>query len=151
MSVIIIAGTVDVDPDKRDAALEAGLPHMEATRAWKGCLDYSWSADGLIPGRIQVFERWESQEDLAAHFEGPHYLNMRTTIAILTLGIMLTVGSVLADEAPQECLFHENFTTSPNPHPRWLRCGKSEAVHCARLHILPICRCFSSRETGSKR
>ncbi len=81
MGVIIIAGTVDVDPDKRDAALEAGLPHMEATRAWKGCLDYTWSADGLIPGRIQVYERWESQEDLAAHFEGPHYLNMRNSIA----------------------------------------------------------------------
>jgi quinol monooxygenase YgiN len=79
--VIIIAGTIDVDPERREAALEAGLRHMEATRAQKGCLDYSWSADGLIPGRIYVFERWESQEDLALHFEGPHYLNMRNTIA----------------------------------------------------------------------
>jgi quinol monooxygenase YgiN len=79
--VIIIAGTVDVDPEQREAALEAGLPHMEATRAQKGCLDYSWSADGLVPGRIYVFERWETQEDLALHFQGQHYLNMRTTIA----------------------------------------------------------------------
>jgi quinol monooxygenase YgiN len=78
--VILISGTVDVDPEQRDAALEAGCPHMEATRAQKGCLDYNWSADLLTPGRIYVYERWESEEDLRLHFEGVHYLNMRETI-----------------------------------------------------------------------
>lgn len=79
--MIIIAGTVDVDPQQRDAALEAGRPHMEATRKFAGCLDYVWSADPLVPGRIYVFERWDSTETLAAHFEGPYYLAMRDTIA----------------------------------------------------------------------
>ena len=79
--MIIIAGTVDVDPERRDAALVAGKPHMEATRAFPGCLDYVWSADLLVPGRIYVFERWESTETLAAHLAGPHYLAMRDTIA----------------------------------------------------------------------
>ncbi len=79
--MIIIAGTVDVDPARRDAALEAGCPHMEATRAQQGCIDYVWSADLLVPGRIYVFERWASEEDLRAHFEGPHYLAMRNTMA----------------------------------------------------------------------
>ncbi len=79
--MILISGTVDVDPDRRDAALEAGRPHMEATRAWKGCLDYVWSADPLVPGRIYVYERWESAAELASHFEGPHYLAMRNMIA----------------------------------------------------------------------
>jgi len=79
--VIIVAGTVEVDPARRDAALASGCPHMEATRAQKGCLDYVWSADLLVPGRIYVFERWESQEDLAAHLSGPHYLAMRDTMA----------------------------------------------------------------------
>jgi quinol monooxygenase YgiN len=78
--VIIIAGTVDVEPDRREAALSAGRPHMQATRAQKGCIDYVWSADPLVPGRIYVYERWESEADLAAHFEGPHYLAMRDTI-----------------------------------------------------------------------
>ena len=79
--MILIAGTVEVDPEQRDAALEAGCPHMEATRAQKGCIDYVWSADLLVPGRIYVFERWESEDALRAHFEGPHYLAMRDTIA----------------------------------------------------------------------
>ena len=79
--MILIAGTVDVDPERRDEALQAGCPHMEATRAWAGCMDYVWSADPLVPGRIYVFERWDSEENLAAHFKGPHYLAMRDTIA----------------------------------------------------------------------
>lgn len=79
--MILIAGTVDVDPERRDAALEAGKPHVEATRAWNGCLHYAWGADLLVPGRIYVFEKWESEAALASHFAGPHYRAMRETIA----------------------------------------------------------------------
>jgi quinol monooxygenase YgiN len=80
-AAIIVAGTVDVDPEQREAALLAGEPHMQKTRAQDGCLDYSWSADGLTPGRIYVYERWASEAALAAHFSGPHYRAMRDTIA----------------------------------------------------------------------
>ena len=38
--MIILTGTVDVDPERRDEALQAGLPHMKATRAQAGCVDY---------------------------------------------------------------------------------------------------------------
>ena len=79
--MIILTGTVDIDPNKRDAALAAACPHMTATRAQAGCLDYNWSADHLTPGRIYVYERWESQEALQKHFDGPHYPAMRDTIA----------------------------------------------------------------------
>jgi quinol monooxygenase YgiN len=79
--IVIIAGTVDVDPERRDEALVAGKPHMQATRAQSGCLDYVWSADLLVPGRIYVYERWADQKSLAAHLAGPHYLAMRDTIA----------------------------------------------------------------------
>jgi quinol monooxygenase YgiN len=78
--VIIIAGTVDLAPEKRADALVAACPHMEATRAQKGCIDYVWSADPMVEGRIYVFERWESRDDLALHFEGPHYLGMLATM-----------------------------------------------------------------------
>jgi quinol monooxygenase YgiN len=78
--MILLTGWVDVDPAKRDAALVAGKPHMAATRAWPGCLDYVWSADPLNPARIYVYERWESQAALASHLAGPHYRAMRDTI-----------------------------------------------------------------------
>ncbi len=81
MGVIIIAGTVDVAPERREAALEASKVHMKATRAFPGCLDYVWSADPMTPGRIYVFERWASRKELEAHFAGPHFIAMRDTIA----------------------------------------------------------------------
>ena len=78
--MILIAGTIDVNPEKRDAAIEAGRLHMEATRAQEGCMDYVWCADPLVEGRIYVFERWSGEAALSAHFAGPHYLAMRETI-----------------------------------------------------------------------
>lgn len=79
--MIILAGWVDVDPEQREAALEAGSVHMRATRQLEGCLDYVWSADPLTPGRIVIFERWESRENLENHFASPHYPAMRDTIS----------------------------------------------------------------------
>jgi quinol monooxygenase YgiN len=79
--VIIIAGTVDLAPEKRADALVAACPHMAATRAQAGCIDYVWSADPMVDGRVYVFERWQTRDDLALHFEGPHYRAMLTTMA----------------------------------------------------------------------
>ena len=81
MATIIISGTVDVDPDQREAALEAGRPLIEGALTEPGCLDYDWCPDPLIPGRIRVFERWEDEASLASHFTTRWYLDMRETIA----------------------------------------------------------------------
>jgi hypothetical protein len=37
---------------------------VEAARRAQGCLDFALSPDLLEPGRINVFERWESDDDL---------------------------------------------------------------------------------------
>ena len=73
--MIIIAGTIEMDPEKRDAALAAGQPYIDGALTQDGCEAYTWAADH-VPGRVQVFERWTGEEQLAAHFKGPHYLNM---------------------------------------------------------------------------
>jgi len=79
--MIIIAGVVEVDPEQREAALEAARPLLEPTREQSGCLDYVWSADPAVPGRIYVFERWEDRDSLAAHFAGPWYPAMLKAIS----------------------------------------------------------------------
>lgn len=40
---------------------------MRESRAETGCIDYVLSADPLEPGRVYLFERWESKEHLAPH------------------------------------------------------------------------------------
>jgi quinol monooxygenase YgiN len=78
--LIIVAGTLDLDPEQREAALQAAIPLMEPVRSQPGCLDYVWSADPAVPGRIYVFERWETQESLAKHFASRYYRAMRDTM-----------------------------------------------------------------------
>jgi quinol monooxygenase YgiN len=62
--VIIVAGALIVDPEGRDAYLEGCVSVVAAARRAQGCLDFALSPDLLEPGRINVYERWSSDEDL---------------------------------------------------------------------------------------
>jgi quinol monooxygenase YgiN len=64
--VLIIAGWLQVDPDARDRYLEECQQVVTLARAAPGCLDFSLSADLLEPDRINVYERWASDEQLHA-------------------------------------------------------------------------------------
>lgn len=74
--MIIIAGTIELDPERRDEALTTAQPFIDGALTQDGCEAYTWSADLNSPGRVEVFERWTREADLAAHFAGPHYLAM---------------------------------------------------------------------------
>lgn len=65
--MVIVAGSLQIDPDQRDAFLARKEPGMRATRAEPGCLEYTFSADPTDPARVLVIERWARQEDLDAH------------------------------------------------------------------------------------
>jgi quinol monooxygenase YgiN len=58
---VIVAGHLIVDPARRDDYLSGCLDVIRAARAADGCLDFALSADLLDGGRINIFERWESQ------------------------------------------------------------------------------------------
>ena len=70
--MLVIAGHIRLDPAQRERAEKAALEVMEATRKEAGCLEYNFSADLQEPGRFWLFEQWESQEALEAHFATPH-------------------------------------------------------------------------------
>lgn len=74
---IIISGTIDMPPENVAPALESARPLIEGALEEPGCLDYDWCPDPRIPGRIRVFERWESEETLAGHFQDRWYQDMR--------------------------------------------------------------------------
>jgi quinol monooxygenase YgiN len=64
--VVIVAGHVVVDPQDRDEYLSGCVEVVRQARQAPGCLDFSLSADLLEPGRINIFERWESQSTVEA-------------------------------------------------------------------------------------
>jgi quinol monooxygenase YgiN len=59
--VVIVAGHIVVEPHERDDYLAGCVDVVRQARRAAGCLDFSISADLLEPGRINVFERWETQ------------------------------------------------------------------------------------------
>lgn len=70
--MLIVAGTIEIDPAGR-AALEAAFDRMrEASLAEAGCLDYQAYADRSHEGAYFIFETWRTQDDLTAHFQTPH-------------------------------------------------------------------------------
>ncbi len=68
--MLIVTGTFEVDPEDRDAFLQSRVEAMKTSRAEGGCLAYVFAADPLEAGRVILFERWESEEALAAHIVG---------------------------------------------------------------------------------
>ncbi len=83
--MIVIAGRVVVDPNKQDAAIPAAQEMMEETLKESGCAAYKFSADLTESGVFHIFEEWESQEALDAHFASPHMAKFRSTVG--TLGV----------------------------------------------------------------
>jgi quinol monooxygenase YgiN len=64
--MLIIAGTVIVDSDDREAFLTANADVVGQAREAPGCLDFVQAADPLDPSRINIFERWASEDHLLA-------------------------------------------------------------------------------------
>ncbi len=63
--MVIVAGHLIVDPPQRESYMADCVGVVEQARRAPGCLDFSIAADLVVPGRINIFERWESQ----AHVE----------------------------------------------------------------------------------
>jgi len=87
---ILISGEIDLAPETRERALMDARPLIEAALAEPGCVHYAWSADLSRPGRVHVFEEWESQADLAAHLAGQPYLAMSGHLTMVGIKAAVT-------------------------------------------------------------
>ena len=70
--MLIIAGKIRLDPQNRETADAAAIEMMAETRKEPGNLSYTFSSDLADPGTVYIFEEWESQQTLDAHFKMPH-------------------------------------------------------------------------------
>jgi quinol monooxygenase YgiN len=64
--MVIVAGQVTVDPEQRESYLAGSVSVVEKARGAAGCLDFAITADLIDPGRVNIFERWESQAAVKA-------------------------------------------------------------------------------------
>jgi quinol monooxygenase YgiN len=79
MSLIAVEAAIRIqDPSTRQALVERSAPIQKATRDDEpGCIVYCFAPDPCEDDLIQVYELWESEEALMAHFSHPNYHNMR--------------------------------------------------------------------------
>jgi quinol monooxygenase YgiN len=59
--MVIVAGHITVEPQERESYLAGCISVVEQARAAAGCLDFAITADLVDPGRVNIFERWESR------------------------------------------------------------------------------------------
>lgn len=60
--MVIVAGHIVVDPAQREGYLTGCAEVVQQARRAPGCLDFSITADLIDPRRINIYERWQTQE-----------------------------------------------------------------------------------------
>lgn len=94
---VIVSGWIDFEPAQRDEALRHFSVVVAESRHEPGCIDYVFTPDPELPGRVRVFEHWDSDESLTKHLTLPHVLRLREAIASLTrTGRSMTHSTVTA-------------------------------------------------------
>ena len=77
--MIIIAGEIEFGSEaQRNEACAKSAPLQQATRDDEpGCRAYIFGPDPCRPTIMGVYELWDDEASLAAHFEHENYHNMR--------------------------------------------------------------------------
>jgi quinol monooxygenase YgiN len=78
--MLVIAGTVKVKPETRAEAVKAALKMAKASAAEPGCTSYRFYADLEDADTFLIFEQWESEAALTAHFQTPHMAEFNAAI-----------------------------------------------------------------------
>jgi quinol monooxygenase YgiN len=70
--MLVISGTFHIHPDHKAAAVAAMVTMQRASQAEDGCTYYRFMQDLEDPNTLHIFEQWDSDEALKAHFGAPH-------------------------------------------------------------------------------
>jgi len=70
--MIIIAGTMTLDPAKMDDFMEVAVKMMHETHQEEGNLAYVFSRSPIDAGTIHLYELWATEEALAKHMASAH-------------------------------------------------------------------------------
>lgn len=69
---ITVIAKFQTKPEAAEEFVESILNLVQKTRIEKGCLNYDFHRDLTDPTVFYMHENWQSEADLAAHFETPH-------------------------------------------------------------------------------
>ncbi len=64
--MVIVSGKIFVPREQRTRFLELSAEAMTQARKTSGCRDFVVAPDPIERDRVNIYEEWESEEDLAA-------------------------------------------------------------------------------------
>jgi len=70
--MLIVAAEVSIEAGATDAVKEELRTMETESRKEPGCQTYAFSIDVNDPETLRITERWDSMDDLKAHFKTPH-------------------------------------------------------------------------------
>lgn len=79
--MLIVTGTVEVSADHVDMAAEAAKVMVAETVKEPGCLTYEFSQVLGHATLFRVYEEWQDQTALEAHFATPHMAVFQAALA----------------------------------------------------------------------
>lgn len=98
--MIHVVATIELNPGKRDAFLEAFRRNIPNVKAEDGCIAYepTIDVDTDIPVQektgenvVTIVEAWESLDALSAHLKAPHMLSYREEVKDLVGKVSIRV------------------------------------------------------------
>ncbi len=98
--MLIVAGTITIDPDQRDRMLEAVKPMVSATLEEPGCRAYAFTPDPNDPGLVRLYELWDDEEALSSHFESSHMATWQAASADLAITSRDIAKYTISDVGP---------------------------------------------------
>jgi quinol monooxygenase YgiN len=78
--MLVVAGTITFEPANHQAVVDVAIATAESSRAEEGCVSYEFFADLTSPGRLLVFEEWEEERHLLAHFKTSHFADFHRVL-----------------------------------------------------------------------
>lgn len=70
--MLIVAAELSIEAGATDAVKEELRTMETESRKESGCQTYAFSIDVNDPETLRITERWDSMDDLKAHFQTPH-------------------------------------------------------------------------------
>jgi quinol monooxygenase YgiN len=99
--MLIIAGFITTEDEAaRDAFFAAVKPMVVATHTEPGCQEYVFSPDPDNSTRIRLFELWDDQAALDAHFATPHMAEFQGKMSGIAVAGMEIQKYTISDVGP---------------------------------------------------
>jgi quinol monooxygenase YgiN len=100
VGMIVIQGTIVINPEKRDKTIEACNTMRAATIVEDGCLGYRFGFATDDPDVLMVAEQWESGDALVPHMASAHMAAFGAAIGEIVGGLVDVTRFEIASSGP---------------------------------------------------